>query len=135
MSRSIVMLEISVIFEEFQLAFNFMLFFHFNTIFFSSWKMQDSKNLGGATAPPAPPVSTGLYSDLKYFCSDIFSPTAHLPWLHCFYHYFHFHQGNSKNNPFFLALPSPLEMLTTTSICTYSNSPTEPLKQVAKYLS
>ena len=34
--RSIVMLEISVTFDEFQLVFNFMLFFHFNNIFFNS---------------------------------------------------------------------------------------------------
>ena len=38
------MLEISVTFEEFQLVFDFMLFFHFNTIFFNSWKMQGSKD-------------------------------------------------------------------------------------------
>ena len=50
------MLEISVTFEEFQLVFNFMLFFHFNTIFFNSWKMQGSKTLGGlAPQPPQPP--------------------------------------------------------------------------------
>ena len=33
--------------------------------------------------------------DLKYFCSDIFSPTVLLPRLHCFYHYFH--KDNSKH--------------------------------------
>ena len=48
------MLEISVTFEEFQLVFNFMLFFHFNTIFFNSWKMQGSKNLGGCSLLQTP---------------------------------------------------------------------------------
>ena len=57
------MLEISVTFEEFQLVFNFMLFFHFNTIFFNSWKMQGSKNLGGAAAPSSPP---GLYDPVLW---------------------------------------------------------------------
>ena len=33
--------------------------------------------------------------DLKYFCSDIFSPTVLLPRLPCFYHYFH--KDNSKH--------------------------------------
>ena len=37
----------TVTFEEFQLVFNFMLFYHFNTNFFNSWKMQGGKNLGG----------------------------------------------------------------------------------------
>ena len=46
------MLEISVTFEEFQLVFNFMLFFHFNSIFFNSWKMQGSKTLGGLAPQP-----------------------------------------------------------------------------------
>ena len=54
------MLEISVTFEEFQLVFNFMLFFHFNTIFFNSWKMQGSKN----AAPPSPPGFYGPASDI-----------------------------------------------------------------------
>ena len=53
------MLEISVTFEEFQLVFNFMLFFHFNTIFFDSWKMQCSKNLGGPADPQ--PDFPGFY--------------------------------------------------------------------------
>ena len=53
------MLEISVTFEEFQLVFNFMLFFHFNTIFFNSWKIQSSKNLGGCS--PSQPPQPGFY--------------------------------------------------------------------------
>ena len=68
------MLEISATFEEFQLVFNFMLFFHFNTIFFNSWKMQGSKILGGlAPQPPSAPVSTGLvlvYSSGLFFGSN-----------------------------------------------------------------
>ena len=54
------MLEISVTFEEFQLVFNFMLFFQFNTIVFNSWKMQGSKNLGGEWGAAASQLP-GLY--------------------------------------------------------------------------
>ena len=89
------MLEISVIFEEFQLVFNFMLFFHSNTIFFSSWKMQGSKNLGGCTSPPVPLVSTGL---IKEFVLNIYTKGS-LHFLKISYA-FYYKLVNLIHNPF-----------------------------------
>ena len=53
------MLEISVTFEEFQLVFNFMLFFTL-TLFFSIQEKYKVAKIWGAAAPPANPVSAGL---------------------------------------------------------------------------
>ena len=55
------MLEISVTFEEFQLVFNFMLFFTL-TLLFSIHEKYKVAKIWGAAAPPAPlpPTSTGL---------------------------------------------------------------------------
>ena len=56
------MLEISVTFEEFQLVFNFMLFFHFITLFFSIHEKYKVAKIWAAAAPPSlpSPVSIGL---------------------------------------------------------------------------
>ena len=65
MSGSIVMLEILVTFEEFQLVFNFMLFFTLTLLFSIQEKYKVTKVWGGGAAapPPSPPVSTGLLVD------------------------------------------------------------------------
>ena len=66
-SRSIVMLGISVTFEGFQLVFNFMLFFTLTLFFSIHEKYQVAEIWGGggvgcSTHPPArPPVSRGLH--------------------------------------------------------------------------
>ena len=50
-------------------SFEFCAIFHFNTIFFSSWKIQVSKNLGGSSScpPPAPPGFYGPVFKLMLF--------------------------------------------------------------------
>ena len=58
------MLEISVTFEEFQLVFNFMLFFHFNTIFSIHEKYKVAK-IWGAAAPPSLPSPVSIGPNLK----------------------------------------------------------------------
>ena len=54
------MLEISVTFEEFQLVFNFMLFFTLTLLFSIQEKYKVAKIWGGGLQLPQPPVSTGL---------------------------------------------------------------------------
>ena len=60
-------------------------------------------------------LSFSFSFNLKYFCSDFFSPTVLLPRLHCFYHYFY--KNNSKQ---FLLKIMPLpHTLSTIEVINY----------------